>query len=50
MKALTEILENFEKDTKKKTQEAMKANLEVFLKEKYGIVLTDDDWQHVIHD
>ena len=37
MKALTEILENFEKDTKKRTQEAMKANLEVLLKERYGI-------------
>lgn len=50
MKTLTEILESFEKDTKKRAQEAMKANLEVFLKEKYGIVLTDDEWQHVLHD
>lgn len=34
-------------NAKKETQEAMKANLEVFLKEKYGIFLTDDDWQLV---
>lgn len=50
MKTLTEILESFESDTKKKTQETMKANLEVLLKEKYGITLTDDEWQHVLHD
>lgn len=50
MKALTEILIKFENDTKKKAQEDMKANLEVLLKEKYGITLTDDEWQHVLHD
>jgi hypothetical protein len=32
---------------RKKPHEAMKANLEEFLKEKYGIILADDEWENV---
>lgn len=50
MGELTRIIDEAIANAKKEAQEAMKVNLEVLLKEKYGIVLTDDEWQHVIHD
>ena len=50
MGELTRIIDEAITNAKKEAQEAMKANLVVFLKEKYDITLTDDEWQHVIHD
>ena len=49
MGELTRIIDEAIANAKKEAQEAMKANLVVLLKEKYGIVLTDDEWQHVLH-
>lgn len=46
-KTLNEILHDFADSIKKEVQEAMKANLEILLKEKYGITLSDDDWQEL---
>lgn len=50
MGELTRIIDEAIANAKKEAQEAMKANLEVFLKEKYGITLTDDEWQHVCNN
>lgn len=50
MGELTRIIDEAIANAKKEAQEAMKANLVVLLKEKYGTVLTDDEWQHVLHD
>lgn len=44
MLAFTQIMDKAIADAKQKGKEDLKANLEVFLKEKYGITLTDDDW------
>ena len=50
MGELTRIIDEAIENAKKEAQEALKANSEVLLKEKYGIALTDDEWQHVLHD
>lgn len=50
MGELTRIIDEAIANAKKEAQEDMKANLVVLLKEKYGITLTDDEWQHVLHD
>ena len=33
---------------KKEAQEALKKNLEALLNEKYGIILSDDEWGKII--
>jgi hypothetical protein len=43
MGELTRIINEAIADAKKEAQEALKKNLEVLLKEKYGITLTDED-------
>lgn len=49
-KTLNEVMQDFADSIKKETQEDLKVKLELFLKEKYDITLTDDEWQHVLHD
>ena len=50
MGELTRIIDEAIANAKKEAQEAMKANLVVLLKEKYGIVLTDDEWNLIMNN
>ena len=47
MGELTRIIDEAIANEKKEAQEALKTNLEVLLKEKYGIILSDDEWNCV---
>lgn len=49
-KTLNEIMRDFADEIKQEAQESMKANLVVLLKEKYGIILSDDEWKLVINN
>lgn len=40
-------MQDFADDIKKEAQEELKVKLEVLLKSKYGIVLTDEDWHEL---
>ena len=48
MGELTRIIDEAIANAKKEAQEAMKANLVVLLKEKYGITLTDNEWGKIL--
>ena len=50
MGELTRIIDEAIANAKKEAQEAMKANLVVLLKEKYDIILTDDDWNLIMNN
>lgn len=50
MGELTRIIDEAIADAKKEAKAAMKENLEVLLKEKYGITLTDDEWNDVYNN
>ena len=47
MGELTRIIDEAIANAKKEAQEALKKNLEALLKEKYGIILSDDEWENV---
>ena len=47
MGELTRIIDEAIANAKKEAQEALKKNLETLLNEKYGIILTDDEWKNV---
>ena len=50
MGELTRIIDEAIANAKKEAQEDMKANLVVLLKEKYGITLTDDEWNLIMNN
>ena len=50
MGELTRIIDEAIADAKKEAKAAMKENLEVLLKEKYGITLTDDEWKDIYNN
>ena len=44
MKALTEILQEFEDRTRQEERELIRTGVSKVLQEKYNVVLTDEDW------
>ena len=41
------VVESYVNIAKKEAQETLKKNLEALLNEKYGIILSDDEWENV---
>ena len=48
MKEVASLIREYESEIIRKSQESMKENLVVLLKDKYDIVLTDDEWGMVM--
>ena len=47
MGELTRIIDEAIANAKKEAREALKKSLEALLNEKYGIILSDDEWENV---
>ena len=48
MKELANVIREYENELIQKIKENVKVNLDLLLKEKYDIVLTDEDWDIIM--